>query len=247
MDTTGTRLPSVSRTMVVRSAAELAEVVERLFDPLRHLRGLLLGIWREASRPEIRLSCADLMATQGSIFESLDAIAEYDSAGYVMAVGILEDRDRYLEWWHRIEHGAYQPLILNLDPDSPGNYDYEIMEWFMAARDEGRRFVSGPLIDLACAEAHVMTFSEPVYADDVFLGIAGADVKMSLLESLVLPPLLRIPAATVLVNASRRVIAANTPRWTAGDKLARLPVASEWEVVAPVVPDLGWVLAVSTD
>ena len=232
---------------VARCARHLGAVVDSLFAPLEILSDRLDLAWRSAAALGAGFSTEDLAALEPSIFQSLDRVPEFDGAGYVMAVGSLVDRDRYLEWWHRGGEAVYHPLILNLDPSSPDHYDYDSMEWFVAGSAEGRRFVSGPLIDLPCAESHIMTFSRPVVVDGVFVGVAGADVAMSRLEALVVPPLRRLGAPAVLVNGHRRVIAGSHARWAAGDKLRSLPSLGEgeWQATYPGTRDLGWVLGVA--
>ena len=240
-----TALMRVDQAAVEASAAELGDVIERMFAPLTKMAGALAAAWDGASGSPY--GTGELMELQGIIFDSLDVVSEYDSAGYVMYPGILSDRDQYLEWWHRTDQSSFQPLILNLDPSSPDHYDYFNMEWFVAAREEARRFVSGPLIDLPCAESHILTFSQPAVWQDRLLGIAGADVAMSRLEMLIVPPLRRLQGPAVLVNGNRRVVAAGDARWAAGDKLRTMPSAGDpaWQTVAPVTPDQGWVLAVA--
>lgn len=238
----------VRRSDVAGCAGILEGVVESIFEVLEGLAGRLELAWRDTAAGDRAFSTAELAELQPFIFASLDARPEFDSAGYVMDGEALCDRDRYLEWWHRSERASFQPLILNLDLSSPDNYDYYSMEWFVAARREHRRFVSGPLIDLPCAESHIMTFSHPVLVDRRFLGIAGADVAMSRLEALIVPPMLRLAAPSVLVNGHRRVIAATDARWASGDKLKQVPSESdEWQVTATVSQDLGWMLAVPAD
>jgi hypothetical protein len=226
---------------VEESARSLSAVIEELFAPLVALAARLEESWRVTGGAG--LTTGELTALEPAIFDSLDAVPEFDGAGYVMAVGALADRERYLEWWHRSDHALYQPLVLNLDPTSPDHYDYDTMEWFVAGRVEGRRFVSGPLIDLPCAESHIMTFSQPVIVDGRFVGVAGADVAMSRLEARLVPPIRRLGGPAVLVNAHRRVIAAGDARWAAGDKLKTVPEPGEWGATCPVTPDQGWVLA----
>ncbi len=232
---------------VVRCAGHLGAVIDELFAPLEILSDRLDLAWRGTAARGAAFSTGDLATLEPSIFKSLDQVAEYDGAGYVMAVGSLVDRERYLEWWRRGREAGYQPLILDLDPSSPDHYDYDNMEWFVAGKTEGRRFVSGPLIDLPCAESHIMTFSRPVVVDGVFVGVAGADVAMSRLEALLVPPLRRLGAPAVLVNAHRRVIAGSHARWAAGDKLRSLPVdgEGEWQATGAVTTDQGWVLGVA--
>ena len=188
---------------------------------------------------------------QPRIFEQLDAQPAFDSAGYVMAEAALADSRRHLEWWHRGDGSTFQPLILDVEPETADCYDYYTMDWFFAALTERRRFASGPHIDLPCADVCIMTFTEPMLGagsdGSQLLGVAGADVALSRFEAQILPPLRRIAAPAVVVNSQRRVITSNDATWITGEKLAALPVQpdADWQAVHPVTADLGWTLAVA--
>lgn len=228
-------------------ALEMTAVVDELFAPIAALGDRLAVLWAATTaQTGGRFVSADLVDLQPAIFELLDAQPSVDSGGFVFAEGVLADRPRYLEWWHRNGESSFQPLILETEVGSPDCYDYYRMDWFRAALDEQRRFVSGPLIDLPCAAVYVLTFSHPVVVAGTLLGIAGADVALSRYEDELVPPLLDIPEPAVLVTSARRVIVSNDPRWTTGEKLPLLPAAGAggWAAVLPVTADLGWRLAV---
>jgi hypothetical protein len=74
--------------------------------------------------------------------------------------------------------------------------------------------------------------SGSVSAAGEFLGVAGADIRMSHLEPVLLAILRALPAPAVLVTAERRVLAANSPRW--------IPAVTE------IGADSGWLLAAAT-
>jgi hypothetical protein len=81
-----------------------------------------------------------------------------------------------------------------------------------------------------------------------FLGVAGADIRMSHLEPELLAILRSVPAPAVLVTAERRVVAANTPHWISGTRLPRLPVAGDGDfaAVTEIGADSGWLLAAAS-
>jgi len=81
-----------------------------------------------------------------------------------------------------------------------------------------------------------------------FLGIAGADIRMSHLEPDLLAILRSVTAPAVLVTAERRVVAANTAHWISGTRLDRLPVPGEgvFAAVTEVGADSGWLLAATS-
>ncbi len=230
---------------VDRCTAQLDQAVEHVFDALRSLGDALAQAWRASTDGGRMYESADLATLQTTVFETLDRQVAFDSAGYVLAEGTLADRNRHLDWWHRTGSDNYEFLLLNLDPDAPDCYDYYSMEWFAAAVSGQRRFVSGPLIDLPCADVYIMTFSSPVVVDDRVLGVAGADVAVARFESEIMPPLRRLPVEAVLVNRERRVIASNDTTFTTGEKLPSLPSTDDvWHTVRSVTDDLGWLLAV---
>lgn len=192
------------------------------------------------------------------IWAELGAMPAADGAGIVVAPGVVAGRERHLEWWQRTGAGdgdpapdGYARIRLNLDPESIDLYDYLDMDWFTVPRSECRRYVYGPYIDFSGADRYVLTLAAPVLepggadAGPQFLGVAGADIRMSHLEPELLAVLRGVPAPAVLVTGERRVIAANTPRWIPGARLPRLPRPGDGEftAVAQVGADSGWLLA----
>jgi hypothetical protein len=229
-------------------AAAIVDATDAVFDELSTMGATLERAWSAAIDTVGCYETADLADLQHAVFDTLDRNPALESAGYVLAEGTLSDRNRHLDWWHRNGTGDYEFLLLNLDVDAPDCYDYYSMEWFRAAVDHGRRFVSGPLIDLPCADVYIMTFSTPIVAGHRgtrrLLGIAGADVAVSRFEPQIMPALRELPIEAVLVNRERRVIASNDAAYTTGEKLPSLPGDdSSWHDVVPVTDDLGWVLA----
>jgi hypothetical protein len=85
--------------------------------------------------------------------------------------------------------------------------------------------------------------------DGEFLGVAGADIRMSHLEPALLAILRPLAAPAVLVTAERRVVAANTPRWIPGTRLDRFPRVGDdgFCAVIEIGADSGWLLAASHD
>jgi hypothetical protein len=236
--------PSAALTnpAVARCVDGVVAATEDVFGGLATMASAMLDAWDD----ERRFGSLDFAALRPYIFEQLDRQTPFDSAGYVMCERALANETRHLDWWHRGPQNTYEELVLTVEPGAPDCYDYYTMEWFLAALDNQRRFASGPKIDLPCADVYIITFTYPVIADGVVLGVSAADVALSRFESKVRPPLQRLPAPAVLMNSERRVITSNDPTWTAGEKLREFAVAdSEWQVVVPVTDDLGWQLAVA--
>lgn len=237
--------------MIDRAIDLVVAAVDDVFTALERMGRHLAGTWQRAIDHDGAFDTGHLVELQACVFATLDEQASFESAGYVFAAGALADRDRHLDWWHRLDGDGYEFLVLELDPGAADCYDYYEMDWFRAALDARRRFVSGPLIDLPCADVYIMTFSSPVVvADrrgvDRLLGVAGADVAISRFERRIVPPLRSLPRRAVLVNSERRVIASNVAEFTTGEKLARvLDAVPEWSTVRAVTADLGWSLAVA--
>jgi hypothetical protein len=234
----------MNRAMLEHCAGEIESAADDVFVTLGSLGRALAEAWESTVAERGAYDTGDLATLQTSVFAALDCQPAFESAGYVLTEGTLADRSRHLDWWHRAPGGGYEFLLLNLDPEAPDCYDYYAMEWFRAACDGHRRFVSGPLIDLPCADVYIMTFSSPIVSGDRLLGIAGADVAVARFETRIVPPLRRLPVAAVLVNRERRVIASNDARFTTGEKLPSMPgTDASWQHAVPVAPDIGWLLA----
>jgi len=238
-----------SAAAIDHCAGAIADATDAVFTALSTMGVALEQAWSSASDRLEPYETADLADLQHAVFDTLDRNPAFESAGYVLTEGTLRDRRRHLDWWHRNGTDAYEFLVLNLDVDAPDCYDYYSMEWFRAAVDDARRFVSGPLIDLPCADVYIMTFSSPIVAHrhgtQRLLGVAGADVAVSRFEPHIMPALREVPIEAVLVNRERRVIASNDAAYTTGEKLPSLPGDdNSWQTVVPVTDDLGWLLAV---
>ena len=200
-------------------------------------------------------------------WRQLSLLPAADGAGIVAAPGVVAGRERHLEWWQRTAAGdggpdGYSRIRLNLDPESVDLYDYLDMDWFTVPRAEGRRYVYGPFIDFSGADRSILAMTIPVLDPGVggasgagegsgnasgtgeFLGVAGADIRMSHLEPALLALLRALAGPAVLVTAERRVVAANTPRWIPGTRLDQLPCPGEdgFTAVEEIAADSGWLL-----
>lgn len=238
-------LPSrLANDVVARCVAELQAATDEVFTAIEQMARPLAEAWIDGPRP---LTTAHLSSLQTHVVDAMVAHHSFHGAGYVLAEPALADRPRYLEWWSRSPQVGFEPLVLNLDPDAADYYDYYGKDWFTAGLLHQQRFAAGPLIDLPCSSVCILTCSAPVVVDGVFVGVAGADVALSKLEPHLLPPMRRLGAPAVLVNADRRVILANDARWTTGERLAAFDRDDEasWQAIVDVTGDLGWRLAIA--
>jgi hypothetical protein len=244
-------------------ASRVGALLEGVFGPVTAIGDGFVAQRRDCLAAGAALTPDKLSGLREIIWHQLSLLPAADGAGIVAAPGVIAGKDRHLEWWQRTAHGdggsdGFARIRLNLDPESIDLYDYLDMDWFTIPRREGRRYVYGPYIDFSCADRYVVTMTAPVNGagspDDgaagerEFLGVAGADIRMSHLEPELLAILRSVPAPAVLVTAERRVVAANTPHWISGTRLPRRPAAGDGDfaAVTEIGADSGWLLAAAS-
>lgn len=203
----------------------VTELAEEIYRSLGVIGDALTTLWEshtaKAQRPPRSTDLAPLRDTIVGELERRGKLLE--SAGVVMADGVLSDRPRYLEWWFLGAERGPQRLVLELNPHKEYFYDYTAMEWFTIPRDQGRRWVHGPCLDYACTDQYVCTFAIPVLIDSgAFLGIAGADVPVASIEEVLLPRFRAFDQRVVLVNSEGRVIIGTDPEFITGSKTSRM-------------------------
>ena len=245
-------------------ASRVRAVLEGVFRPVTAIGDGFVAQRRDCLAAEAALTPDRLSGMREIIWRQLRLLPAADGAGIVAAPGVIAGKDRHLEWWQRTANGDDGPdgfarIRLNLDPESIDLYDYLDMDWFTIPRRAGRPYVYGPYIDFSCADRSVVTMTVPVTdarpagerepPEREFLGVAGADIRMSHLEPELLAILRSVPAPAVLVTAERRVVAANTPHWISGTRLPRLPGAGDGDFAAitEIGAHSGWLLATASD
>src|SRR5215469_2383150 len=142
------------------------------------------------------------------IWRQLGLLPGADGAGVVAEPGVVAGKQRHLEWWQRTSadgggQEGFARIRLNLDPESVDLYDYLDMDWFTMPRKLGKRYVYGPYVDFSGADRYVLVLTIPVFGGPgkgEFLGIAGADIRMSHLEPELLAILRPVPVPAVLVT-----------------------------------------------
>jgi hypothetical protein len=241
-------------------AAQVRAVLEGVFRPVTAIGDGFVAQRRDCLATGAALTPDRLSGLREIIWHRLSLLPAADGAGIVAARGVVAGKDRHLEWWQRTAHGdsgtaGFARIRLNLDPESVDLYDYLDMDWFTIPLREGRPYVYGPHVDFSCADRYVVTMTVPVTGassadhgaagEREFLGVAGADIRMSHLEPELLAILRSVPSPAVLVTAERRVVAANTPHWISGTRLPRLPAAGngDFAAVTEIGAHSGWLLA----
>jgi hypothetical protein len=76
--------------------------------------------------------------------------------------------------------------------------------------------VVGPYVDVHGTGQYLLTLTEPVVADGVFVGVAGADVPVSRFEARLLGELEALAQGFLLVSEEGRVVVSTSPRWLVG-------------------------------
>ncbi len=254
-------------------ASRVRALLEGVFRPVTAIGDGFVAQRRSCLAAGGALTPDRLSGMREIIWRQLRLLPAADGAGIVAAPGVITGKDRHLEWWQRTANGDGGPdgfarIRLNLDPESIDLYDYLDMDWFTIPRREGRPYVYGPHIDFSCADRYVVTMTVPVTdaraagerepggpatggratGGREFLGVAGADIRMSHLEPELLAILRSVPAPAVLVTAERRVVAANTPHWISGTRLPRLPAPGDGDfgAITEIGAHSGWLLAAAS-
>lgn len=236
-------------------ASRVRAALEGVFGPVAAIGDGFAAQRRNCVASGAALTQDRLAGMRELVWRQLGLLPAADGAGIVAAPGVIAGKDRHLEWWQRPASGegtgdGFARIRLNLDPESIDLYDYLEMDWFTVPQREGRPYVYGPHVDFSCADRYVVTMTAPVTgggpdSQREFLGIAGADIRMSHFEPELLAILRAVPAPAVIVTAERRVVAANTPQWICGTRLPRLPAAGDGDfaAVTEIGAGSGWLLA----
>lgn len=231
--------------MARRLAQAASGILEPTFESVEQIAATVISTrpsdgtpWSEAHMAPVQNQALDLISR-----DSLVA-----GMGFVAAPGIVDGRERYMLWWQRNE-GRTSRLKLNFDRSSIDVYDYVEMEWFQQSAAGQPRVMVGPFVDYSGSELYIVTATVPVMLGDDFIGVAGADLLFGEVERGLVGVLRRASADAVIVNAERRVVATNSPRWVPGSLLPAVP--EEGVNVGGVTFDAaerlplgtGWVLA----
>jgi hypothetical protein len=219
-------------------AAVVTAVVEEVFSAVSQVEADVLRLHRDASRRGATLRSADLATLAPSVRRGLRRhTGLLVGLGLIVTPGLLDDEELRLEWWQQSPDGDLTTLDVDLNRTSPGFYDYEAAEWFAVPRRSAARHVVGPHVDVHGTGSYVLTFTVPVIADDVFVGVAGADVAAAGFESRVLA---QLPAGrpAVILNADDRVVFSTSARWLTGSRVSLSVATGELDVAG--LPGLPW-------
>jgi hypothetical protein len=218
------------------AATRVEALLRDTFAGIETLRALAVDVHRRAVAEDRAPTTEDLSTIRPTVLAHLSSHARLAGTGVIAAPGVLADQPRWLEWWRRPPaDGDPLPLAVDLDTGNIGSYDYPLAPWFDVPCRTGRRVVVGPYVDYAGTDEYILTFAAPVSSDAGFFGVAAADIRTNDFERAMLPILNSEGPATVLVNATGRVLASNTPAAIVGsmvhpgrDAHQELPAGEDW-------------------
>lgn len=189
---------------------------------------------------------ADLAALVPTIRERLGAAPAMLGYGFAAAPGVMRDGDHYLLWYQKRVAGIRR-LNLNLTEDDPDLYDYFDTDWYAGAEQLQAPSIYGPYVDYAGADFLVLTAAVPVYVDGRFIGVTGADLDPDVVERGLVERIRALPGEAVVVNSDRSVLAAGSPRWLPGERLAVHPTRERdrWLAVGRLTSWTGWTFALA--
>jgi hypothetical protein len=186
---------------------------------------------------------SDVALLRPRIRATLDTFQELTiGTGVVVAPGVLSDATYWVEWWWRPSGGSPEALRVSLDPALPDFFDYVSNDWFVQPIQTGREYAAGPYVDYECTNQYALTLSVAARHDSRPLGVVAMDIPSDQLERRIMPALCAEPGPRALVNASGRVIAANTARWTPGDRLASAAEVACSDGLARLCALTGWTM-----
>jgi hypothetical protein len=209
---------------------EVASEVTRFSDEIAVLLTRNLGGREEVGREALQ----GLEGLSRSFLSDHPFVA---GAGAIFSSDVIEQRQGVLEWWTRTPNGGSEKLVIDLTPGGERFYDYEKLPFFSTAATTGKQTMWGPYLDYLGADDYVLTHSAPFFVDGRFMGVAGCDLRVQELETVLMPILLRIPGHAALLNASGRVIIGNSGRYLVGERVK--PDAAGKARVELAVPHLG--------
>jgi hypothetical protein len=203
------------------AATSVEALLRDTFAGIEILRSLAIEVHRRAGAEGRAPTTADLSTIRPTVLAHLSSHARLAGTGVIAAPGMLADQPRWLEWWRRPPGGISSaagalPLTVDLDTGNIGSYDYPLAPWFDVPYRTGRRVVVGPYVDYAGTDEYILTFAAPISSEAGFFGVAAADIRANDFERAMLPTLNSEGPATVLVNATGRVLASNTPATIVG-------------------------------
>ncbi len=187
------------------------------FDRLRVLSEEMVAALNLDARGNIEISDSVRRRLKALAVRFLAEDAAIDGCGLIFAHTALGTENGHLEWWVREDETRFARYSFGVVPGADRYYDYEHLEWFVRAFDEGAPALAGPYIDYLGVEAYVLTLTVPAELDGRRVGAVGNDIQLRDLENELLPMLLDCPVEAALVSRHGNVMFGNTSRFLPGD------------------------------
>lgn len=187
---------------------------------------------------------AALVGLGGVAREFLEKNTFAVGAGTFFAAEAVEHGGRAFEWWFRKDSGGMKRLDADRTPGSNRYYDYEKLPFFSTAAATGEQTSWGPYVDYLGVEEYILSFTAPFSVQGSFAGVAGCDIRIKDLDSLIMPTLRAISKDAALINARDRVILGNSGRYLVGERIKQ--EAPNQHVLALDIPHLGLSLLYTT-
>lgn len=227
--TTGVPVLRMRAITVPAAADEITAMIEDVFTALTRLRDQVEGVYADRADAGALPSVTDLAGLSADIKSVLGmAGGAVVGCGFVTDVGMLADRQRWLEWWKGEVPDSPRRLEISLDPTSEEFLDYTKQPWFSGPKASGQRNLTGPYVDYLCTDEYSLTLTVPVHDGDQFVGIVGADIYVRLLEPVLLPVLRPLAEPTALVSANGRVVVSTSTAHASGSLVRSPEIAALW-------------------
>ena len=213
-------------------AADIASVLDAVADETERLLGRLEDLAQRSGalvrhgHGHLPPTVASLSVLDGHLVDVLANETAASGIGIVLRPGALADRERWIHWFWRPPGRPVERLRVNLDPVGYDSYDYTTTEWYRRGREAGVASLVGPYVDYVCSNEYVVTLTVPIGEGADFVGLAGVDVRVALLEELLLPNLVGVDGTVVVVTTEGRVVSSTSPTLPPGTTVTSRDVAA---------------------
>lgn len=219
------------------AAANIAARIESVFAELDALSLDISSALIEAKGKRSLFLEADLKKVKPVTLEYLAQHQFVGAAGVIIAPGAIDPSRGMIEWWRQSDEGIYKKIAFNLTPETGSFYDMENLGWFHNTVESGTRAITGPYVDYGGMDQYIMTLTSMLHLGADFVGMAGCDVEVREIESILVPMLRRIPADAALLNSDQRVILGNSGRFLVGNRVRTTPI--DGAIIPLASPELG--------
>jgi hypothetical protein len=196
---------------------QVVDYIERALSSLRRLAAELAVLADSAGAGA--LDDASMAPIIDVITASLTESEDLIGLGFTAERGVVNRSDNYLLWFQKSASAASRQLVLNLDSKDSDFYNYHDTVWFSGARVSGLPSIYGPYLDYAGADRAVYTVAVPVHVAGRFVGVAGGDLDVEVVERRVGRILAQMSRPSAVVTRDRVVIAESGTGWMPGERV----------------------------